>query len=318
MRMRKTVIHVGSALLILVSRPIFAWSQPMKGWERLRDEAEASATNQEYASAIGTMREAVKTATQSFGSNDPRIARLLTQLADYHWSVGQLKDARHALEQALFIWEQRDGAGSADAATARYRLGLLSFDMGQIQDAERLLKQALAMREVELGERHPDVAISMLELAMLYDKINRAEEAGPLLQRAVELLRFHQAEMPTAYARGLTALAWHYHTQGQEAEAVPLCEEALDVDLEAFGPTHSVVATDLSNLAALYQQVSRYEEAERLYVRALAAWNAAAPHDPELRATWQEYAVLLRHLGKIEEARKAEQQALSAVETRRP
>ena len=275
----------------------------------MRAEAEDLAAKQGHASAIGVMRSAIKAATQSLHANDPRIVQMLVQLADYHWSAGQLKDARRAFEQALFILEQHDGAGSADAATVRYRLGLVSFDMGNIQDAAQLLRLALTMREVELGERHPDVAISMLELAMFYGKIGKTAEAELLLQRAVELLRFHRRDIPKSYARGLTALAWHEHLQHRDDRAVPLCEEALDVDLDVLGPAHSAVATDLSNLAALYQQAGRYEEAGRIYARAVTAWNAAAPDDPKLKATWQEYAVLLRRLGKLEEARQAETQA---------
>lgn len=308
-------IHGGGVLFLILSTPSFALAQSVKGWESVRDEAEELATKQELASAAGAMREAVKLAVRALGANDPQVARMLMQLADYHWSTGQLKEARHALEQALFLWEQRFGAGSAEAVNARYRLGLLSFDMGRIQDAEQLLKQVLAMRQVELDEGHPDVASATLELGMLYDKTKRFEEAGPLLQRAVERLRIYRAEVPKRYARGLMALAWHHHIQGQDPEAVPLCEEALRVDLEAFGPSHAVVATDLSNLAALYQQVDRYEDAERTYVRALTTWEAAAPHDPEVGATWQEYAVLLRRLGKLDEAGKAEQRALPSIET---
>ncbi len=61
-----------------------------------------------------------------------------------------------------------------------------------------------------------------------------------------------------------------YRAQGKHAEAEPFYKRALAIREKALGPDHPGVATDLNNLAGLFEAQGKYAEAEPLYKRALA------------------------------------------------
>ncbi len=67
--------------------------------------------------------------------------------------------------------------------------------------------------------------------------------------------------------RNLGAL---YHAQGKYAAAEPLYKRARAIVEKALGPNHPHVATTLENMARLYKETGRVDEAKRLEERAKA------------------------------------------------
>lgn len=67
------------------------------------------------------------------------------------------------------------------------------------------------------------------------------------------------------------------YNDGKFAEGIPIAEEALTLAREIWGDKHPNVATSLNNLAALYQTLSRYQEAEKLYQEAIAIVRQSLP-----------------------------------------
>ncbi len=83
---------------------------------------------------------------------------------------------------------------------------------------------------------------------------------------------------------------------------------ALAVDKRVFGAEHSAVATDLNNLARLYSDQDKYSEAEPLYVRSLQILKQSlGPHHLNTQRVRQNYADLLRAMGRNEEAKQLEE-----------
>jgi tetratricopeptide (TPR) repeat protein len=76
------------------------------------------------------------------------------------------------------------------------------------------------------------------------------------------------------------------------------------------------VAQSLNNLALLYRVQGQYGKAEPLYQRALAIWEKAlGPEHPHLATGLENYAVLLRAIGRQEEAATMEARA-QAIRTK--
>jgi tetratricopeptide (TPR) repeat protein len=70
-----------------------------------------------------------------------------------------------------------------------------------------------------------------------------------------------------------------------------------------LGPDHPDVAMTLNNLAVLYKFAGKYAEAEPLYQRALAIFEAAlGPTHPKVRTCRKNYAQLLRQMQRQAEA----------------
>ena len=78
------------------------------------------------------------------------------------------------------------------------------------------------------------------------------------------------------------------------------------------GPEHYEIAVNLNNLAALCYAQGRYNEAEPLYLRALAIKEKIlSPEHPDVAMTLNNLAALYRNAGRTGEARAAYQRALA-------
>ena len=108
---------------------------------------------------------------------------------------------------------------------------------------------------------------------------------------------------------------------GRYAEAEPLAERALAIREKALEPEHPRVAASLISLARLYKAQGRYAEAEPLLNRGLAikATNlkrglairekALGPDHPDVATSMENYASLLRQIGRNSEAEAMEASA---------
>ena len=78
-----------------------------------------------------------------------------------------------------------------------------------------------------------------------------------------------------------------------------------------LGPDHVAVAADLAALAALVQEQHRFDEAEKLYRRAIAIFEAAfGPMHYELGVNYNNLAALHAAEGNLREAENLYQRAL--------
>jgi tetratricopeptide (TPR) repeat protein len=70
------------------------------------------------------------------------------------------------------------------------------------------------------------------------------------------------------------------------------------------------VATSLNNLALLYRKQGRYAKAKSLHERALAIWEKALGSEhPQMAIFLENYASLLRNMGRPEEGVPLESRA---------
>lgn len=82
------------------------------------------------------------------------------------------------------------------------------------------------------------------------------------------------------------------------------------MDEKALGPDSPELGTDLNNLGTLYFVTKRYDEAQKVYQRALGIrLKALGDHDPAVAETMNSYASVLRVLNRNAEAQQLETQA---------
>ncbi len=82
------------------------------------------------------------------------------------------------------------------------------------------------------------------------------------------------------------------------------------IGTQEFGPDHPDLATDLNNLALLYEAQGRYAEVEPLYQRSLTiVEKALGPEHPNVATSIENYAALLRKTEHGVEADKLEVRA---------
>jgi len=74
---------------------------------------------------------------------------------------------------------------------------------------------------------------------------------------------------------------------------------ALAIHERVLGPEHPDTAQSLNNLAILYHNQGKDEQAEPLYQRALAIYERMlGPEHPYTKATQKSYAELLQKMGR--------------------
>ncbi len=95
--------------------------------------------------------------------------------------------------------------------------------------------------------------------------------------------------------------------QFQPGQSFVQNRNALAIIEQVLGPEHPNTAASLNNLASLYQDQERYEEAELLYQRALAIRERVLGSEhPYTIGTRRGLASVLRQMQRIEEAEALE------------
>ena len=104
------------------------------------------------------------------------------------------------------------------------------------------------------------------------------------------------------------------HQEGRYSDAVNSFQAAAK-DAEAFGPQDPRLATSLNNLARVYHQQGKYNEAEPLYKRSLAiVEKALGPEHPHVATSLNNLAELYRFQGKFVDAEPLYKRSLAIRE----
>jgi tetratricopeptide (TPR) repeat protein len=101
----------------------------------------------------------------------------------------------------------------------------------------------------------------------------------------------------------LRGLANLYAGQGKDNQAELLFLRVLSIIERHLGSKHLETASTLHDLAVFYHTQSKYSEAENLYQRALSIHKQVlGPDHPDTKETTTRYVILLRELGRQDEA----------------
>ncbi|HEY1932578.1 MAG TPA: tetratricopeptide repeat protein [Acetobacteraceae bacterium] len=269
-----------------------------------------------YARAEPLMRRVLAIDEADVGSDHPRVARALNNLATLLRETNRPGEAEPLLRRALYIDEASFGKDHPDVAADLNNLATLLQDTNRFGEAEPLLRRALAIDEATLGKHHPDIAIRLNNLATLLQYTNRLGEAEPLLRRALSVNEASLGNDHPNVARDLNNLAQLLRDTNRLGEAEPLMRRALAIDEASLGKDHPNVARDLNNLAALLLATNRLGEAEPSMRRALAIDEASLGKDhPNVANDLNNLATLLQATNRLGEAEPLMRRALAIVLT---
>ena len=183
-------------------------------------------------------------------------------------------------------------------------------DQDRFDEALELELRSLAIREKVLGPDHPHVALSLTTLGNIY-RDTGTRRSGAAIRRALAI-----GEAPGA---GHGEVCWMQRSLARtliDLGKVDAAEAELDDLLAAI---ESAGADDeapqvLETLGTLYVRQGRYEDAEELYLRAIADLEASSPDEPYLGLLTAELARVYRDTGRRDEAEAAMQRAVELME----
>ncbi len=221
-----------------------------------------------------------------FGADDPRLAKTLNNSAVLENALGRRSLAEKRILQAIAIWE-KEAPGRPDAPldlpTAWSNLGEVYLATARISESKALVERAITAYEKIGGASDPHLGPLLGNLGVINLMEHRFEEANRLLERSLAIRRSSGGD-PGSVAKGSNILGELRLGQGRFVEAEALFHEALNLTEHSRGPEHPDLVLVLNNLAELYIQQARPQDAEPLLQRCLRILRRAGlpPNSPHL------------------------------------
>jgi CHAT domain-containing protein/tetratricopeptide (TPR) repeat protein len=223
--------------------------------------------------ALNAIRSFVRAGSPQDRQADTATAATVDALAKLVVRAGDLDLAEQLYRHGLAQQSSVDDQSTLARARLQNGLGQVLSDLGHFNEAGGLLDSALAARRAVLGERHPDFAATVSATGSL--EFNRGDltQALARYQQALEILQHPGAtDLPDVgmvwanMGNVLSALAQHDSAKTAYLRALGIFAAGRPHFDEQFA------ATSL-NLAALYADDERYDDALRCYNQALAVVN---------------------------------------------
>jgi tetratricopeptide (TPR) repeat protein len=143
----------------------------------------------QYPKAREIVERALAIDEASFGSDHPRVAIDVNNLALVLKDLGDLAQARTLFERALAIDEASFGSNHPNVARDVNNLASVLKDLGDLAQARTLFERALAIDEASFGSDHPNVAIDVNNLASVLKALGDLAQARTLFERAIAIFR---------------------------------------------------------------------------------------------------------------------------------
>lgn len=278
-------------LLILIFICLSALGQKST-WEATIQAGKDAMARHQYGEAEKSFREAL-TVAEKFGDKDARFAGSLLYLA-------QACDAQTKTDEAETLAAR--AVESMDKALKAYKPKKAEQQFDQADASSALFDKAADI--FASHQKYP-------EAEALYQRVVRIRESAakpnPTPKNNEDF--FHFMIQVTTDAQGALASAQEklgnlYFTEHKFPEAAVTYEKAQKIREADTKTDKRVLAQTITNLATSYAAQDKYNQAEPLYQRALKTFEEANwVEKPETTRTMQLYALMLKKMGRDEEAR---------------
>lgn len=230
--------------------------------------------------------------------------RLLYETGCYLHARALNEQAEPLFQKALEIRKQVLGFKHPDTADTLQDLAWLYLDQGKYEKAAPRYRLAFYIRCKELGAKDPKTAYTLQCLARVYKEQDQYKQAEPLLKNAQEIFKQVSGDIDANTACILHYLAWFYkyisqYTQSTQlfyaAQSEQLFQKALETREQVLGAEHPDSASTLHDLARLYQDQGKYDQAEPLFQKALEIREQQlGPEHPNTTTVRENYNALVK------------------------
>ncbi|MCI0388418.1 MAG: tetratricopeptide repeat protein [Acidobacteria bacterium] len=181
---------------------------------------------------------------------------------------GSYDEAIRIAYQACELARQHLAPDDLEFGALLNNLAGLYVKTGDYTKAKPLFEEALEICRSSIGEQNTEFAAALNNLAIVCKKLGDYESAERLFKQAFEIVSGVVGEYHPIYAKCLLNLAGLYHELGDKA-AIEMCEQAVEAQRKSSGKADPDFALSLNNLAVLYKDFGKYQEAEALFKRVL-------------------------------------------------
>jgi tetratricopeptide (TPR) repeat protein len=253
-----------------------------------------------------TVREILDKSARSIETDlagQPAVqATLMDTMGIVYSSLGLFDTALPLMQQALVKRRELFGPQHEAVAQSLNSLGTALTKTADYTEAERSLDQALSIRRSLLGKDSAEVAATLSSLADLKSARGEYSAGTPLIEEALRIRRklYGETSAHQLVAESIADLGQNLGERGELKQAETEMRRALVMQRELHpGGVHTELAEAINNLAWVLVQLNSTEEAESLYVEALAMMRRL------LGEKHQDVATMLNNIGYAREVRGA-------------
>jgi len=292
-------------------------SDKIKTWVEWQLEANVLMDAGNYEAATKALHNALD-AVQADGSPQ-HLAIVYNSLGSVYTQRGQYIEAEANFRCALDLEKRRLGAASLEYALVSASIALLPTHAADREQAIEVLKTAIDRYK----GKAPTLGITIAQDYLIKLLLNGARfaEAEELLNDWQDgFANGHPESDPYMEAELLNDESVLQDELGHKEQALKLDQAAINTLEAALGTEHPSLVVPLNNLATIYAKLERYDDSQRVFLRADAVCIKTLGENHPARATLlANYAVVLRKMGRKKESKKisAEAQEIAQSSNRR-
>lgn len=196
------------------------------------------------------------------GSVDALKWKAMDDLARSYWLLGDRKKSKDLGSAAVKGLKGCLGPADPATLTAMNNLGSTLLHLGQVENATELLFEVLEIRTQFWGHLHDETLATMCELGMCYLKLGRLAEAEYYSVKALESRAIILGEEHAYTLWSINNVSKVRCAQGRQDEAVNMLEAMVPVVERTLGSAHVGMSMTRYNLATAYAAQGRWQEAE--------------------------------------------------------
>ena len=239
----------------------------------------------ETEGALGAFEEALEFCREEPENREIQksMATVLINLASVYFSQQELKQALHALQDAMNVWMAvKEDPSNPEVLATLNNMGLAHERMGDLDKALECYEDLLHVRSQVLGEDHVDVADSLSSIAKLLERQGNTEGALDLYHEAIRIYKRAATDQDPSLLTNVAELDCRIASilmeEGQVDESIDKYQEALQMDHSTLGMTSVDTATIYHGLGRAYMAKHQFSLARECLLKA-ARLLAAVPAD---------------------------------------
>lgn len=202
------------------------------------------------------------------------ISYFTNSMIERCWSAGNFEKVESFCRPAAHIVTTFTGANNIISEECRFQLAeaLRTEDPGKFREAESIYETNLEGKDSYLKGKRNILARNYFSLGRVLDQTGRHTEAAKAYLQAIENYEQAPEAGPNSImlAKVLDRLAMLYLKERDYQKAESLEKRCLSIDTVNGAAAGRSVGEDLNDLALIYDQQEKYEEAKDYYTRAVA------------------------------------------------
>jgi CHAT domain-containing protein/tetratricopeptide (TPR) repeat protein len=260
----------------------------------------------EYAIAWRIGRPATDVDRQAVAADSLGNAALLLE------DDGRLGEAEAAHREAIVLLEAVHGSVSEALVSPLADLARVVQLQQRLADAAPIYRRLLDLTRTVSGANHPDVAQHAMQLSTVLTQLARYPESEALIEEAIGVYAITAGDESEEMASALTELGRVQFRRGLLEAADSSYHRALALFRAPALAGHPLEAVTVNNLAVLYVDEARYQEASELYEE-VARLNAVVygPDHIQVAINYYNLASLYMRWARYDEAEPLLRRSLS-------